>query len=92
MTPGTNFDVTWVANRTIRPVASVNLSYSLDGGATWKKIDMSADPSNDGSFSWTIPPVTTDKTKCKVKILLKDSANNSVGSDMSDSVFTIQAP
>jgi hypothetical protein len=53
---------------------------------------MSADPSNDGIFSWKVPSVTKDKTRCKVKVVLKDAVGNSVGSDMSDNIFTILPP
>jgi hypothetical protein len=52
-------------------------------------IDTSGDPSDDRSFIWTVPPVTKAKTKCKVKIVLKDINDRTVGSDVSDGFFTI---
>jgi hypothetical protein len=69
------------------PVTSVKLSYTLNNGVTWKTIKTVTE--NDGSYSWTLSAVTQPKTKCKVKVELKDVAGNIIGSDMSDSVFTI---
>ena len=91
MTSGTNFDITWETNQTIRPVESVKLYYSLDGGATWKAIPATI-TGNPLTYPWTVPDVKTQKDKCKVKVVLKDAAGNSVGSDVSDSVFTILPP
>jgi hypothetical protein len=91
MTPGTNFDITWETNQTIRPVKSVKLYYSLDGGATWKAIPATI-TGNPLTYPWTVPDVKTQKDKCKIKVLLRDAADNSVGSDVSDSVFTILPP
>jgi len=46
---------------------------------------------NTGSYDWTVPDVgLTAKTKCKVKVVLRDAANNVIGSDVSDTIFTIQ--
>jgi hypothetical protein len=43
-----------------------------------------------GSYDWTVPTVTRTKTKCKVKIVLKGAAGEKLGTDVSDSPFTIQ--
>ena len=91
MTSGGPIDISWETNQTIRPVASVKLYYSLDGGAIWKAIPATI-KGNPLTYPWTVPDVKTQKDKCKVKVVLKDAAGNSVGSDVSDSVFTIFSP
>ena len=42
------------------------------------------------SFDWQIPVVQKEMNKCKVKVVLKDAKWNTVGTDMSDTYFTIQ--
>ena len=85
---GSNYEISWTANATITPVSNVSLLYTTNG-VTWRSIDMGSDNTNDGSFIWTIPNVSTPITKAKVRIVLKDSSNKIIGSDDSDSVFTI---
>jgi len=87
LTSGTSYTITWTTNSTKKPVSKVILSYTKDGGMTWKVIDKLT--SNDGTYGWTVPSVLSPKTKCKVKVVLKDSAGNTVGSDASDMWFTI---
>jgi hypothetical protein len=83
-----SWEITWTTNTPKNPVSSVKLYYSVDNGLTWKLIDTLAD--NTGSYSWQpVPPVARDKTKCKVKVVLKDGTGKVVGSDTSDSTFTI---
>jgi bacillopeptidase F (M6 metalloprotease family) len=91
MTSGDPIDISWMTNQTIRPVTSVKLYYSLDGGATWKTIPATI-TGNPLTYPWTVPDVKTQKDKCKVKVVLRDAAGNLVGSDVSDSVFTILPP
>ena len=62
-------------------MTSVKLYYTLDNGLTWKLI--TALPDNTGSYLWSVPKVEKDKTKCKVKVVLKDAMGKVVGSDMS---------
>ncbi|HYQ48123.1 MAG TPA: hypothetical protein VEP69_03570, partial [Thermodesulfovibrionales bacterium] len=85
-TSGDSPTITWASN--IPPADHVVLSYTLDNGLTWKKIDTTTDPSDDGSFTWTVPTLGKAKTS-KVKIVLKNAAGNTLGKDMSDAVFTI---
>jgi len=82
--------IRWTTYNTIRPVNQVELSYSLDNGVTWK--DFTAQPpsgSNPESHPVTLPTVTKAKSKCKVRVVLKDASNRKVGSDVSDGIFTI---
>ena len=90
-TSGELRSITWKTNETIRPVAKVQLFYTKNNGVTWLPIK-TIKGSNPGTYDWTVPSLTTAKTNCKVKVVLRDSAGNSVGSDVSDQVFTMQPP
>jgi len=86
--------ITWTMNTTKNPVAKVKLFYTLNGGVTWNLVDNLTDSAYlaEGLHSydlWTVPTVRSPKYKCKVKVVLKDAAGNTVGSDASDSYFTI---
>jgi len=85
---GTTQTITWTTETTVRTVARVKLFYSTDGGSSWtliQRID-----SNPETYVWTVPSVSKERKKCKVKITLLDDRGNSIGSDASDSSFTIQ--
>jgi len=85
---GGSWEITWTTNGTKNDVASVKLYYTMDNGLTWKPIITLTE--NTGSYSWqTVPTVARDKTKCRVKVVLKDGLEKVVGSDTSDSTFTI---
>ena len=71
-------------------VDHVELFYRLSNESPWKAIDTTADPPDDGNFLWTVPKVAKEKTKCRVKIVLKSASGKALGSDVSDDVFTIQ--
>ncbi len=83
---GNTWTITWQTNGTKRPAAYAQIFYTLDGGTTW--VFKNLLQGNPGSYTWTVPLVT--KTKCKVKVVLKDAKLITVGSDTSDSNFTIQ--
>lgn len=89
--PGAPVNITWTTHATKDPVAAVKLSYTFNGGATWNPIDTTTDPSDDGSFSWAAPSVTAKK-RARVKVVLKDSAGKTLGSDASDANFKISPP
>jgi hypothetical protein len=78
--------ITWQTNATIRLVAQVKLSYSVNGGTSWTAVKTLT--GNPGSYNWTVPNVSS--SSCKVKVVLKDSGGVTVGNDISDGVFTIQ--
>ena len=93
LTSGDNKNITWTTNTTKAAIAKVQLFYTKNGGTTWKEIDPTVVKTNTGSYDWTVPDVgETLKTKCKVKVVLRDAASNVIGSDVSDSTFTIQPP
>jgi hypothetical protein len=84
-TSGQPCPVTWETN----VMASIiQLHYSINNGVTWKAIP-DIIPGDQTSYDWTSPTVKKTFTKCKVKVVLKDSEGKKVGSDVSDSVLTI---
>jgi hypothetical protein len=90
---GETINITWTSYETTQPITKVQLSYTKDGGANYNSIiTLSGDyPPRDYSQPWTIPPVgKTPKTKCKVKVVLKDAKGVIRGSDVSDNFFTIE--
>jgi hypothetical protein len=89
LSSGNSYNITWSTNATKNPVSKVILQYTLDGGLTWKQITTITGGNNPGTYTWQVPTVASTKTKCKVKVVLKDSAGNVVGSDLSDGFFTI---
>jgi Tol biopolymer transport system component len=89
LTSGDMPTITWTTNETKNAVEKVVLKYTKNGGRTWKKIT-AIEGDNPGTHSWTVPDVPETKSKCKVKVVLKDAAGNTVGKDTSDGYFTIQ--
>jgi hypothetical protein len=88
LTSGIQHTIAWATNATVESVTAADLYYSVDGGTTWKLIP-AAITGNPGNYNWT-PTVSKKKISCKVKVVLKDMIGNTVGSDASDSYFTIQ--
>ena len=85
VTSGGTWTIRWHTNKTIRPVAKTILKYTTDG-TTWKSITALSD--NPEFYLWTVPNVSS--SKCKVKVVLKDSSGVIIGTDISDKFFTIQ--
>ncbi|MCK4758129.1 MAG: right-handed parallel beta-helix repeat-containing protein, partial [Thermoplasmata archaeon] len=65
---------------------SINIYYSIDGGMEWTMI--AEKESDDASFNWTLPFITSDK--CLVKVQAMDAAGNEL-SVVSDSGFMIDS-
>ena len=81
------YTINWETNETVRPVDEVSLFFTKDGGSTWSPIDTLT--GNPESYEWTVPTVTKRKTKCKVKVVLKDAEGVTLGSDVSDAYFSV---
>jgi hypothetical protein len=77
-TGGTTQSVSWSSTGT---VGNVKIEYSTNDGTGWSTIVSST--ANDGSYSWTVPAVSS--SNCKVRI----SETDGDPSDTSDSVFSI---
>jgi hypothetical protein len=69
-------------------VTSVKVKYSLDNGVTWG-IAQEGVGSVLGSFVWTVPTPTKNKTKTLVKVIGFNASNAKVGSGKS-AAFTIE--
>jgi hypothetical protein len=78
--------ITWRSNETISPVAGAKLFYSTNGGTSWKAIKTVA--GNPGRYDWTVPNVSS--SNCKIRAVLKGAGGVTVGSAVSNGVFTIQ--
>lgn len=91
LTSGGLYDITWTTY-TKAPVETVKLFYTLDDTAAsviWKSIQTFSGGVNPGIHSWTIPMIPKSKSRCRVKVVLKDSSGKTVGADTSDNTFTI---
>ncbi len=85
---GIPLTVTWVNHVTAATTAS--LFYTLNNGLTWKKIPEDIDLSIwPASYEWTPPVVSKEKSRCKLKLVLKDAIGMKVGTDKSDGTFKI---
>jgi len=89
LTSGNIHTITWQTNETKNPVEKVKLLYTKNGGMSWIPIDTlkGMDP---GFYDWKVPDVPKTKSKCRVKVVLKDKKGVKVGSDTSDDDFTIR--
>ncbi len=66
------------------------LSYTTNGGLTWKVIARTITGSDTSYSSW-VPAVTTPKSNCKVKLVYKNDTGVTVGTATSGR-FTITTP
>ena len=66
----------------------MDILLSTDGGATWPTTIASA-TSDTGSFSWTVPNITT--SRAKIRVVARDGVGNT-GFDSSDNDFKIGTP
>ncbi|MBT7144330.1 MAG: hypothetical protein HN894_13460, partial [Bacteroidetes bacterium] len=81
LTGGSTFDISWTSDGSI---TWLDLYYSTDGGNNW--VFIADHETNDGSFSWTVPNVTT----YNAKIMITEFSNSNVY-DMTDGQFIINA-
>lgn len=73
-------------------VASAAISYTLNNGTSWSAITTLKGAFPPGSYSyssWNVPAVTTLKSACKVKVVLKSATGAILGTDLSDLTFVI---
>ena len=81
---GSQDTIKWGATDNVG-VDSVNIYYSIDGGATFPYTVATSEP-NDSVYVWTIPDTLSDE--CIVKIVAYDPSLNT-GEDTSDALFSI---
>lgn len=80
---GSQYSITWVANN----IGNVTLEFSSNNGSNWQSIIVST-PANTGNFMWSVPGVNTTTGRIRVS----DIVNPLLYNDISDQVFTINAP
>jgi hypothetical protein len=93
LTPGKTYAITWTIHATKTPVETVELYYTKNATALpvkWTPIAAFKPDDYSGLYPWPVPELATTKTRCKVKVILKDANGVIVGSDVSDSYFAIQ--
>ncbi len=86
LTSGSTHTITWEVNGTAKPVATIELFYTENGGKSWSLIKSLS--GTDRGHEWTVPDI--DKPKCKVKVVLKDEQGKPLGNDLSDYWFAIE--
>lgn len=65
-------DILWTATDNVG-VTSIDLTYSLDGGATWPGVIALGLP-NTGTYPWTVPDVAT--ASARIRVTARDAAGN----------------
>ncbi|OGW26158.1 MAG: hypothetical protein A2X59_06305 [Nitrospirae bacterium GWC2_42_7] len=86
ITQGNPLIITWTTVTAIT-VGSVKLYYTSDDGATWNLID-TITGSDPGTYSWAA--IANDPSaNWRIRVELFDSSNVSLGSGISDAVFTV---
>jgi hypothetical protein len=63
-------------------IGNVKITYSPDGGVWWRTITNST--SDDGSYDWTIPPLSQTSTRCLIRVFDRTCYGES------DNFFTLQ--
>ena len=90
---GETYNITWTTHATSSPVETVVIQYTQNSAAvpvTWKRIASFRAGRYPGRYPWRVPDLARKKTKCRVKVVLKDAYGRNVGEDASDNNFTIK--
>lgn len=82
--PGDVVTVTW---NSPAQAEKYNVYYTFNNGLSYTKI---ASNVTGTSADWTVPPMNGNKTACKVKVLAYTASGALVGSDISNTNFTIE--
>ncbi|MBI5633567.1 MAG: hypothetical protein HZA15_08835 [Nitrospirae bacterium] len=85
---GTVQPITWTTGTSIKPISQVNLYYKVD--STGYKPITSFVGTNPGTYNWTVPTVTANKTACKLKVEFLYTGITAKGNDINDANFTIK--
>jgi hypothetical protein len=81
---GLTYSVVWGAPTN---AVSFRLNYSVDGGSSWSAI---ANKVTSDSFTWRVPVPAATITRGLIQVIGYDASGANVGTDTSDSYFTIQ--
>jgi hypothetical protein len=83
---GSLYEITWDTTTQVA-VSGANLSYSTEGGATWKSLANLV--SNPGAYTWTVPQLAATSKQCKVRVILTDDQGKTVARVVTP-IFTIK--
>ncbi|MBN2057472.1 MAG: DUF1565 domain-containing protein [Candidatus Saganbacteria bacterium] len=81
LTGNATYEITWYATKEGTSIDHIELAYSINNGSTW--VPITGNTTNDGSYIWTAPNVTTTEG------LIKVTAVGSLATDESDNPFSI---
>jgi hypothetical protein len=81
------YPISWTTNTVNGTIASSTLSYTFNGGLTWKTIGNTS--GNPGVYLWDIPNVQRIKKKSRIKLLLRDTSGKVIAKAFSN-YFTVQ--
>ena len=90
---GEIYAITWTTHATSSPVETVVLHYTQNSAAVpvnWTRIASFRAGRYPGRYLWRVPELARKKTKCRVRVVLKDANGRKIGEDMSDNNFTIK--
>jgi len=77
---GAPLNVVWETAGTPAPVETVELRYTIDGGAHWKPLDTIAG-SNPGAWAGTVPSTPAPRKSCAVRVVLRDAGGKVLAAD-----------
>ncbi|OGC36396.1 hypothetical protein A3J90_08455 [candidate division WOR-1 bacterium RIFOXYC2_FULL_37_10] len=84
---GSSQAVTWSASDSGGLAENpITIQYSTDEGNIW--INIVSNEANDGTYSWSLPSISTNEAR--IKVLAEDAIGN-IGSDASNSNFIIDS-
>jgi len=89
---GEIYNITWTTHATKTLVETVELYYTKNAATTpvtWIPIGTFKIGDYPDMYPWQVPRPAKTKTKCRVKVVLKDAHGQKVGVDVSDNNFAI---
>jgi hypothetical protein len=82
--------LTTISWRAATNAVSYDIWYSINGGAGWVSLANVAAPST--SYAWNLPTLVAMSNQCLVQVRALNASGALMSSDVSDGVFTINAP
>jgi hypothetical protein len=83
---GSLYEITWDTQTQVAVTGTI-LSYSIDGGGTWKSL--ATLDSNPGAYTWAVPLLASTSKQCKVRVILTDDLGEAVARAITP-IFTIK--
>jgi hypothetical protein len=90
------FGINFRFNETVKPVASVQIQYSLKGKGGWKDATIAeGNPfpnpvkGQEYQLTWTVPEVAQTTTNAKIRVRLLNDAGGVLATDESNTSITI---